>query len=200
MKLCSLNHHLPISHSPNSGNHHSNSDSMSFIRILHISEFMQYFIFCVWFISLGIMSFIQVLSYCHKWQDFLLFLKAKHSIVLCWRRLLRVHWTSRRSNQSILKEISPGCLLEGLILKLKLQYFGHLCKELTHWKRPWCWERWGHRCLPPPWPDKMSLHKNPCVCYLKASAFIRLVSQFCLTSWLKDSGLRSKNLVTIKFY
>ena len=59
----------------------------------------------------------------------------------CWRRLLRVPWTARRSNQSILKEISPGCSLEGLMLKLKLQYFGHWCKELTHWKRPWCWER-----------------------------------------------------------
>ena len=45
---------------------------------------------------------------------------------LCWRRLLRVPWTARRSNQSILKEISPGCSLEGLMLKLKLQYFGHL--------------------------------------------------------------------------
>ena len=44
----------------------------------------------------------------------------------CWRRLLRVRWTARRSNQSILKEISPGCSLEGLMLKLKLQYFGHL--------------------------------------------------------------------------
>ena len=44
----------------------------------------------------------------------------------CWRRLLQVHWTARRSNQSILKEISPGCSLEGLMLKLKLQYFGHL--------------------------------------------------------------------------
>ena len=44
----------------------------------------------------------------------------------CWRRLLRVPWTTRRSNQSILKEISPGCSLEGLMLKLKLQYFGHL--------------------------------------------------------------------------
>ena len=44
----------------------------------------------------------------------------------CWRRLLRVPWTARRSNQSILKEISPGCLLEGLMLKLKLQYSGHL--------------------------------------------------------------------------
>ena len=45
--------------------------------------------------------------------------------VWCWRRLLRVPWTTRRSNQSILKEISPGCSLEGLMLKLKLQYFGH---------------------------------------------------------------------------
>ena len=44
----------------------------------------------------------------------------------CWRRLLKVSWTARRSNQSILKEISPGCSLEGLMLKLKLQYFGHL--------------------------------------------------------------------------
>ena len=59
----------------------------------------------------------------------------------CWRRLLRVPWTARRSNPSILKEISPECSLEGLMLKLKLQYFGHLCEELTHWKRPWCWER-----------------------------------------------------------
>ena len=47
----------------------------------------------------------------------------------CWRRLLRVHWTARRSNQSILKEISPGCSLEGLKLKLKLQYFGHLMQR-----------------------------------------------------------------------
>ena len=47
----------------------------------------------------------------------------------CWRRLLRVPWTTRRSNQSILKEISPGCSLEGLILKLKFQYFGHLMQR-----------------------------------------------------------------------
>ena len=50
---------------------------------------------------------------------------------------------SHRSNQSILKEISPGCSLEGLMLKPKLQYFGHLMQELTHWKRPWCWEGLG---------------------------------------------------------
>ena len=48
----------------------------------------------------------------------------------CWRRLLRVPWTARRSNQSILKEISPGCSLEGMILKLKLQYFGHLRRRV----------------------------------------------------------------------
>ena len=47
----------------------------------------------------------------------------------CWRRFLRVPWTTRRSNQSILKEISPGCSLEGLLLKLKLQYFGHLMQR-----------------------------------------------------------------------
>jgi len=59
----------------------------------------------------------------------------------CWRRLLRVPWTARRSNQSILREISPEYSLEGLMLKLKLQYFGTWCEELTHWKRPWYWER-----------------------------------------------------------
>ena len=52
----------------------------------------------------------------------------------CWRRLLRVPWTARRSNQSILKEISPGCSLEGLMLKLKLQYFGYLMRRVD-WKR-----------------------------------------------------------------
>ena len=63
--------------------------------------------------------------------------------VWCWRRLLRVPWTARRSNQSILKEISPRCCLEGMILKLKLQYFGHLMRRLTHWKRLRCWEGLG---------------------------------------------------------
>ena len=53
-----------------------------------------------------------------------------------WRRLLRVPWTARGSNQSILKEIRSGCSLEGMMLKLKLQYFGHLMQELTHLKRP----------------------------------------------------------------
>ena len=53
----------------------------------------------------------------------------------CWRRLLRVPWTSRRSNQSILKEISPGCSLEGLMLKLKLQYFGHLMQRAESFEK-----------------------------------------------------------------
>ena len=61
----------------------------------------------------------------------------------CWRRLLRVPWTARRSNQSILKKISPGCSLEGLMLKLKLQYLATWCEELTHLKRPWCWKVLG---------------------------------------------------------
>ena len=61
--------------------------------------------------------------------------KAKHQRIdafelWCWRRLLRVPWTARRSNQSILKEISPGCCLEGLMLKLKLQYFAHLMRRV----------------------------------------------------------------------
>ena len=61
----------------------------------------------------------------------------------CWRRLLKVPWTARRSNQSILKEISPGISLEGMILKLKLQYFGHLMKRVNSQKRLWCWEGFG---------------------------------------------------------
>ena len=59
----------------------------------------------------------------------------------CWRRLLRVTWTARRANQSIQKETSPESSLEGLMLKLKLQYLPTWCEELTHWKRPWYWER-----------------------------------------------------------
>ena len=53
----------------------------------------------------------------------------------CWRRLLGVPWTARRSNQSILKEISPGCSLEGIMLKLKLQYFGHLMRRVDSWEK-----------------------------------------------------------------
>ena len=53
----------------------------------------------------------------------------------CWRRLMRVPWTARRSNQSILKEISPGCSLEGLMLKLKLQYFGHLMQRADSFEK-----------------------------------------------------------------
>ena len=59
----------------------------------------------------------------------------------CWRRLLRVPWTARSSNQSILKEIRPEYSLEGLMLKLKLQYLATWYEELTHLKRPWCWKR-----------------------------------------------------------
>ena len=59
----------------------------------------------------------------------------------CWRRLLRIPWTARRSNQSILKEINPEYSLEGLIVKLKLQYFGHLMRKTVSLKRPGCWEQ-----------------------------------------------------------
>ena len=87
------------------------------------------------------MGFPVVMNGCESWTV----KKAEHQRIGAfelwrWRRLLRVPWTARRSNQSILKEISPGCSLEGIMLKLKLQCFGHLMEELTHWKRPWCWE------------------------------------------------------------
>ena len=73
------------------------------------------------------MVFPVVMCGCESWT----IKKAEHQRIdtfelWCWRRLLRVPWTARRSNQSILGEISPGCSLVGLILKLKLQYFGHL--------------------------------------------------------------------------
>jgi len=74
-----------------------------------------------------VMVFPEVMYGCESWTV----KKAEHRRIdafelWCWRRPLRVPWTARRSNQSILKEISPGCILEGLRLKLKLQYFGHL--------------------------------------------------------------------------
>ena len=75
------------------------------------------------------MVFPVVMYGCESWK------KAEHRRIdafelWCWRRLLRVPWTARRSNQSILKEISPGCLLEGMMLKLKFQYFGHLMRRV----------------------------------------------------------------------
>ena len=77
------------------------------------------------------MVFPVVMYGCESWTV----KKAKHRRIdafelWCWRRLLRVPWTAKRSNQSILKEISPGCSLEGLMLKLKLQYFGHLMRSV----------------------------------------------------------------------
>ena len=63
----------------------------------------------------------------------------------CWRRLLRVPWTARRSNQSILEETNPGISLEGMMLKLKSSTLATSCDELTHWKRLWCWEGFGGR-------------------------------------------------------
>ena len=84
------------------------------------------------------MVFPVVMYGCESWTV----KKAEHRRIdafelWCWRRLLRVPWTARRSNQSILEEISPGCSSEGLMLKLKLQYFGHLCKD------PDAGEDWG---------------------------------------------------------
>ena len=88
------------------------------------------------------MVFPVVLYGCESWT----INKAEHWRIdalelWCWRRLLRVLWTARRSNQSILKEISPEYSLVGFMLKLKLQYFGHLMGRADSWKRPWCWER-----------------------------------------------------------
>ena len=82
------------------------------------------------------MVFPVVMYGCESWT----IKKAEHRRIdafelWCWRRLLRVPWTARRSNQSILKEISPGCSLEGPILKLKLQYFGHLIRRADSFEK-----------------------------------------------------------------
>ena len=63
----------------------------------------------------------------------------------CWRRLLRVPWTARRSNQSILKDVSPGCSLEGIMLKLKLQYFGHLMRRVDSLEKTHAGRDWGQK-------------------------------------------------------
>ena len=83
------------------------------------------------------MVFPVVMYGCESWTV----TKAKHQRIdafelWCWRRLLRVPWTARRSNQCILKEISPGCSLEGMMLKLKLQYFGHLMQRANSLEKP----------------------------------------------------------------
>ena len=88
------------------------------------------------------MVFPVVMYGCESWT----IKKAKHQRIdafelWCWRRLLRVPWTARRPNQSILKENSPKYSLEGRMLKLKLQYFGHLMQRTDLFKRPWFWER-----------------------------------------------------------
>ena len=82
------------------------------------------------------MVFPMVMYVCESWA----IKKAEHRRIdtfklWCWKRLLRVPWTARRSNQSILKEISPGCSLEGLMLKLKLQYFGHLMQRADSFEK-----------------------------------------------------------------
>ena len=82
------------------------------------------------------MVFPVVMYGCESWTV----KKAEHWTIdafelWCWRRLLRVPWTVRRSNQSILRELSPGCSLEGLMLKLKLQYFGHLMRKADSFEK-----------------------------------------------------------------
>ena len=76
----------------------------------------------VWFKIIEVYTFLWTVKKAEHWR-------IDAFELWCWRRLLRVSWTARSSNQSILKEISPGCSLEGLMLKLKLQYFGHMMRR-----------------------------------------------------------------------
>ena len=87
-------------------------------------------------------SFPGVMYGCESWAVKKAERRRIDACELCgWRRLLRVPWTARRYNQSILREISPGCSMEELMLKLNLQYFGHLMQRADSLKWPWCWER-----------------------------------------------------------
>ena len=99
-----------------------------------------------YFVNKGLSSQSYGFSSNHEWMWEWNIKTAEHRRIdafelWCWRRLLRVPWTSRRSNQSILKEISPEYSLEGLMLKLKPNTLATWCEELTHLKRPGCWER-----------------------------------------------------------
>ena len=100
----------------------------------HIQEQGHYFATKIHLVKA--MVFPAVMYGCESWT----IKKAEHQRIdtfelWCWRRLLRVPWTSRRSNQSILKEISPACSLEGMMLKLKLQYFGHLMQRADSFEK-----------------------------------------------------------------
>ena len=95
-----------------------------------------------WFVTI----FPVVMYGCESWTV----KKAEHQRIdafelWCWRRLLRVPWTARRFNQSILKEISPEISLEGMMLKLNSSTLATSCEELTHWERFWCWKGLGAR-------------------------------------------------------
>ena len=87
------------------------------------------------------MIFLVIMYGCESWTIKKAESQRTDAFEFCWRRLLRVPWTARRSNQSILKEINLEYSLEALVLKLKFQYFGHLMQRADSLKGPWYWER-----------------------------------------------------------
>ena len=115
----------------------------------------------------------------------------------CWRKLLRVPWTWRRSNQSILKETSPEYSLEGLMLKLKLQYLATWCEELTHWKILCCWERlkaggegddreWDGWMASPPWWTWVWASSGSCYNTRKAGVLQSMGLQRVRDNWATE--------------
>ena len=110
------------------------------------------------------MVFLEVMYGCEGWTVKKAERRRINAFELwCWRRLLRVPWTARRSNQSILKEISPGCSVEGLMLKLKLQYFGHLMRRVEFIvTRQEGWQGW-YRLGVWDWHVHISIFKIKCL-------------------------------------
>ena len=107
----------------------ANASSLSVYQTDHLSLLLVYNV--IYVVMYGCESWTLKKAECWRIDAFELWF---------WRRLLRIPWTARRSNQSILKEISPGCSLEGLMLKLKLRYFGHLIRIVDSLENTLCWE------------------------------------------------------------
>ena len=159
------------------------------------------------------MVFSVVMYGCESWTV----KKAEHRRIdafelWCWRRLLRVPWTARTSNQSILKEISPGCSLEGLMLKLKLQYFGYLMQWIDSLEKTDAGRDWGQEDSAWDSTLRFSLHSHPwlilisgctvanCSCVKRNGCFWTVVLEKTLESPLNSKEIQPVHLKGNQFW